>query len=310
MPPEATETPAVEKTETASELFTRLKAAKSADAAKPVEELATEGAAAPVVEKRASGDERKFRRQLSKRDQEIGALRAEIDALKPKPAADASSAAAVTADKAPKREDFAAGAAGDELFADAKTAHTVQKAIDRKAAEDAQTAERKAIIDGYNERMAAAPAKYPDWAEVMAAAEADPKGQALKGDIGKECPILFMAIAQSRHNDDLFYTFMKEPAKLQALIDTYKSGPNGPMEARDALLRLEGRVGKDAKAAAKEPAPKADDAVVKVPKPKPSSEAAVRGGTAAPDGKPAIYLPGTHTLNPAYKVWQRQQRGA
>lgn len=214
----------------------------------------------------------------------------------------------MTPGSAPKREDFIAGPAGDELFATAKTEAVAQKIVDKKAAEDAQAAEVKAAIDGYNQRMADAPKKYEDWDEVLKAGT----GAALSVDLGKECPSLFWAIARSPNNDDCFYAWLKEPAKLQGLIDLYKSGPKGEIEALVAFHRFEGKVARDSKpatvdgkTAAQEPK-KADDAV-KAPKPRPSAEASVRGGTPAPAGKPEIYIPGTHTINPAYKVWRRAQ---
>ena len=302
------------KPETASELFTRLKTAKL-EAAKPdavaakavADKTIADAAAKPVpgepVEKRASGDERKFSKIRTALNREIGALRQQIEALSGvKPAK-----VVPETGTPPKREDFAAGTDGDALFADAKTAHAVQRAIDKKTLEDNQAIERKAIMDGYNERMAKAPEKYPDWDATVKAAAADPDGQALKGDLGKECPALFMAIAKSKYNDDCFYAWLKEPARLQALIDLYRSGPEGVTDALVEFHRFEGRVGKDAKAAEKAKPQKADDAVKVSPKPKPSGEVQVRGGAAAPDGKPALFLPGTNTLNPAYKAWQRAQ---
>lgn len=299
--------PAEEKVLTPSELYKQTQEAR-AIAADPVKAKAADdaakaaAAAAAEPQKRASGDERKFRRALSKRDQEIGELRARLDALAPKPVA----ATVATPGAALKREDYAS----DELFAAAKTEQIAQKLIDKKTAEDAQAAEVKATIDGYNERMAAAPAKYEDWDEVLKAGT----GAALSVDLGKECPSLFWAIARSPHNDDCFYHWLKEPAKLQGLIDLYKSGPKGEIEALVAFHRFEGKVARDSKPAtvegktAAEEKKKADDAA-KPPKPRPSAEASVRGGTATPGGKPEIYLAGTHTINPAYKVWRRAQAG-
>lgn len=299
---------------TPAERFTAAKAASAA--AKTPEAIAAKAKAdadaaaavavvAPPAEKRASGDERKFRRQLSKRDQEIGELRAKVEALTPKQAA-AAATIATDASTAPKRADFAAGAAGDEAFNDAKLAHGVKKELEKTTAAAAQAKEIADTLTAYNEKIAKGPEKYPDWNEVVEAG----KGGALSVDLGKECPSLMWAIAASPYADDVFYAFLKDAKQLQNLIDTYKSGPRGESAAITAFHRLEGRVGKDApvKPAAKETPQKADDAVVRAPKPKPSAEVAVRGGQAAPDGKPALFLPGTHMLNPAYKVWQRQQK--
>lgn len=313
MPPEAAavETP-VEKTLTPSERFAKVQAdraaaktpeavaAKAAEAAKPA------AAAAPDPDKRLSGDERKFRRQLSRRDQEIGELRAKLEALTPKQAA-AAAAAAPDPAAAPKRADFPAGADGDAKFEEARIAHGVAKAIEKTDAEKAQAKEVADTLAAYNELIAKGPEKYPDWNEVLEAG----KGGALSVDLGKECPSLLWAIASSPYADDCFYAWLKDSTKLQALIDTYKSGPKGEIAAITAFHRFEGQVGKDKpaekKADAKAAPAKADDAAPKAAKPKPSAEASVRGGTPAPDGKPPIYLPGTHTLNPAYKAWQRAQ---
>jgi hypothetical protein len=302
MPEIVVETPAaVETPLTPAEKFEAYKAAKAAGAtpeaiAKAAADKAA--AAAPVVpEKRASGDERKFRRLLSKRDQEIGELRARLDAAAPKK--DATSVAAVDPNAAPKRADFADDAAYDE----ARIAHVAKREIEKRDAAAAQSAEVRETIDGYNARIADGPKKYDDWDAVIKGGQ----GAALSVDLGKECPSLFWAIAKSPNNDDLFYTFCKDSKQLQTLIDIYKSGPKGEQDALVAFHRLEGKVAREAKAADKLPA-KAETAVPEVkPKPKPSAETVVRGGAAAPDGKPPLYVPGTHTLNPAYKAWQRTQ---
>lgn len=274
-------------------------AAKTAEAEKPAP-------AAGEPEKRLSGDERKFRRLLSKRDQEIGELRARLDAAVPKPAA-AAAAAAPDAGAAPKRADFPAGAEGDEKFEEARIAHGVAKALEKTDAEKAQAREVADTLTAYNELISKGPEKYPDWNEVLEAG----KGGALSVDLGKECPSLLWAIASSPYADDCFYAWLKDSTKLQALIDTYKSGPKGELAAITAFHRFEGQVGKDKpaekKAEVKAAPAKADDAAPKAAKPKPSAEASVRGGAPAPDGKPPIYLPGTHTLNPAYKAWQKAQ---
>ena len=224
-------------------------------------------------------------------------LRARLDAAV-KPAA--TSVATPDPKAAPKRADFADDAAYDE----ARIAHVAQKQVDKAAAENAQREKIAATIEGYNARMAEGPKKYDDWAEVIKNGE----GAALSVDLEKECPSLFWAVAKSPHNDDLFYAWCKNSKDLQSLIDLYKSGPEGEMDALVAFHRFEGRVAREKKAEDKA-APKADDAVVK-PKPKPSAETVVRGGTAAPDGKPALYVPGTHTISPAYKAWQRSRSAA
>ena len=261
--------------------------------------VATDAAAAAQPEKRLSGDERKFRRQLSKRDQEIGELRARLDAALPKTAAAATTVA--DADAAPKRADFAT----EELFNDAKIAHGVKRELEKTNAAAAQAKQIKDTLDGYNALIAKGPEKYPDWAAALEAGSG--KSGALSVDLGKECPSLLWAIASSPYADDCFYVWLKDASQLQALIDTYKSGPQGEIAAITAFHRFEGRVGKDApaKEAAKAAPQKADDAAVKPAKPRPSAEIAVRGGQAAPDGKPALFLPGTHMLNPAFKAWQR-----
>lgn len=291
-----------EKPLTPSELFTKIRTEKAAAAppAKPAEAKPADAAAAAVPEKRASGDERKFRSLLSRRDREIGELRAKVDALTPKQAATAATHVA-TAGAAPKREDFAT----DEEFTEARTAHQVAKAVEKQRSEDAQTQKVKETLDAYNALIAAGPAKYEDWDETLKAGS----GAALSVDLGKECPSLFWAIASSPHADDVFYSWLKDSTKLQALIDLYKSGPQGEIDALTAFHRFEGRVAKDApaKVAAKEPG-KADDAV-KVPKPRPSAEAQVRGGAAAPSGAPEMMLPGTNTISPAWKAWKYQQQG-
>jgi hypothetical protein len=324
--PELIET---EVTETPSEIFARIKAARTAAqtpealaakaaADKTAADAAAAAAVAPVVpEKRASGDERKFKNIEKRFNQSLGRLQEKLDqALAAKPAAADVKAAVPGA--APKREDFAADQAGAELFADAKTTHSVEKALGVKAAADAQAQEIRDTLKGYNERMAAAPEKYPDWAEVLAAGT----GGALSVDLGKECPALFWAIARSPYNDDCFYEWLKDASKLQGLIDTYKSGPKGEVEALTAFHRFEGRVGKDAPVkkdpkaeAAKVEADKlaqkaSDDAAARAKKPKPSAETSVKGGEAAPAGAPALFVAGTHTLNPAYKTWKRAQRAA
>lgn len=303
--PEATEVAAEVTKPTASERFIAAKAASDlaktpeAIAAKAVADAKAAPPAAVEGEKRPSGDERKFRRLLSKRDQEIGEMRAKLEALTPKAAA----AAAVTTDAnaAPKRADFAS----DELFNDAKIAHGIKKELEKTTAAAAQSKEIADTLTAYNEKIAKSPEKYSDWAETLEAG----KGGALSVDLGKECPSLMWAIASSPYADDCFYAFLKDAKQLQNLIDTYKSGPKGEIAAITAFHRLEGRVGKDApvKATEKAVAQKADDAVARPAKPKPSAEVAVRGGAAAPDGKPPLFLPGTHTLNPAYQVWKRQQ---
>ncbi len=293
----------VEKPLTPSESFAKFRADKAA-AATPegiaktaADKAAAEAGAAPVVEKRASGDERKFNRKLRLRDEQIGAMRAELDALK-KPAATA--ATSVATDAAPKREDFAS----DDEFTDAKIAHATAKALAKASAETAQAKEIRDTLDAYNALIAGGPDKYDDWADVLAAGS----GAALSVDLGKECPSLMWAIASSPYAADCFYAWLKDSAKLQALIDTYKSGEKGEIAALTAFHRFEGHVGKDAPVAKKPQ--KADDAVVVTPrvaKPKPSAEAVVRGGAAAPDGKPEVYLPGTNTLNPAYKTWMHNR---
>lgn len=285
-----------EKPLSPSELFLKTKADK-ADPAKAAADAAA--AAALVVPKRASGDERKFRSALSRRDREIGELRAKIDALTPKQAAAAATQVAAS-DAPPKREDCAS----DEEFAEKRTAYTVKKEIEKQKVSDAQSKEIRETLEAYNAKIEAAPAKYPDWDEVLKAGN----GGALSVDLGKECPSLLWAIAKSPYADDCFYNWLKDASKLQSLIDTYKSGPQGEIEAIAAFHRFEGRVGKDApeKKAEVKDTKKADDAA-RVPKPKPSAEAQVRGGTPAPDGAPEIYLPGTHTINPAWKTWRRNQ---
>jgi hypothetical protein len=293
--------PAEVKPLTPSEVYTKVQADRAAAAAKPAEgETQAEASAeTPKPEKRASGDERKFRRQLQRRDQEIGALRARIEALTPKEQAAAAAAAPAT-DAPPKRADFAT----DDEFRQATIAYEVKRARETDKAEEANQREIRETIDGYNARMAAAPEKYPDWAEVLEQG----KGAALSVDLGKECPSLFWAIAKSPYNDDCFYHWLKDSSQLQKLIDTYKSGPKGELDALAAFHRFEGKVGRDAKAEEKkEPAKKADDAVARAPKPKPSAEASVRGGETAPDGAPPIYLKGTHTINPAWQIWRRNR---
>jgi hypothetical protein len=296
------ETPAAETAPlTPAEKFEAYKAAKAAAAtpeaiAKAVADKAAAAAAPVVPEKRASGDERKFNRKLRLRDEQIGAMRAELDALKTK---GAPSVATVDPAAAPKRADFADDAAYDE----ARIAHVAKREIGKRDAEAAQAAEVRETIDGYNARIADGPKKYDDWDAVIKGGQ----GAALSVDLGKECPSLFWAIAKSPNNDDLFYTFCKDSKQLQNLIDIYKSGPKGEQDALVAFHRLEGKVAREAKAPDKLPA-KAETAVPEVkPKPKPSAETVVRGGAAAPDGKPPLYVPGTHTLNPAYKAWQRTQ---
>jgi hypothetical protein len=293
--------PAVEAPPTPSEVFAKWRADKAAgvvaDAAKPADAAAV----APAADKRLSGDERKFRSQMRRRDQEIGALRAAIAALKPVGVATPAAVVDVTA--APKREDFAT----DEDFAEAKLAAGVKKALDKKSAEDAQSAEIKATLDAYNARIAGGPAKYDDWDATLAAGQ----GAALSVDLGKECPSLMWAIASSPCAEDCFYAWLKDSKKLQSLIDTYKSGPKGEIAALTAFHRFEGQVGRDApaaKAVVKETV-KAPDAA-RVPRPRPSAEAAVRGGEAAPSGAPAINLPGSHVINPAWKVWNRNRKAA
>ena len=169
---------------TPSEKFTAIRAA--AEAAKTPEAIAAKAAAdaakvaTPVAvaepEKRASGDERKFRSLLSKRDREIGELRARLDAALPKPAA----AAAAAPDAAPKREAFAT----QELFDDAKLAYGVKRELEKTTATAAQAKEISDTLAGYNALIAAAPEKYPDWAETLAAG----KDGALTADLNKECP--------------------------------------------------------------------------------------------------------------------------
>ena len=309
MPPEViVETPAAEaKPLTPAEKFEKFKADKAAAAtpeaiaAKAVADKAAADKAAgvvPAVERRPSGDERKFRRVLNR---ELGAIRDEIKAaLTPKPTAVAVPAAGA----APKLADFAT----PELFEEARIAYVAQKAIDKGKADDAQSKEIQDTIAAYNDQIARGPEKYDDWAAVLEAG----KGAALNVDLGKECPSLFWAIARSPNADDVFYAWLKDSTKLQKLIDTYKSGPRGETDAIIAFHRFEGLVAKErpAKPAEVKVAPKAEDAVVKPPKPKPSAEASVRGGAAAPDGKPALFVPGTHTINPAYKAWQRANRAA
>lgn len=305
------ETPVAETPLTPSEKFLKFQADKAA--AKTPEAIAAKAAAdakaappAAEPEKRLSGDERKFRRLISKRDQEIGELRARLDALTPKQAA---AAAVATPDPAaaPKRADFPAGVEGDSRFEEARIAHGVKTELAKTNAEAAQAKEVADTLAAYNDLVAKGPEKYPDWNEVLEAG----KGGALSVDLGKECPSLLWAIASSPCADDCFYAWLKDSSKLQALIDTYKSGPKGEIAAITAFHRFEGQVDKEApaekKVEAKAALAKADDAVPKPPKPKPSAEASVRGGATAPDGKPPIYLPGTHTLNPAYKTWQRAQ---
>lgn len=305
MPPEAVVAePVVTAPLTPGETFAKWKADKAAGAGTPAAKPADAPAAGIVpAEKRPAGDERKFRKLLSTRDREIGALRAQIDALTPKQKADAATAASVEPGAAPKRADFAT----DEEFAEAKLAAGVQKALDKKEAEASQAKEIKDTLDAYNARIAAGPAKYDDWAAVLAAGE----GAALSVDLGKECPSLMWAIASSPYADDCFYAWLKDSKKLQGLIDLYKSGPKGEGAALTAFHRFEGQVGRDApaaKAAVKETPKAPDAAVVKAPKPRPSADATVRGGEAAPNGAPAITLPGTNTINPAWKIWNRQRQ--
>jgi hypothetical protein len=303
--PEVLEAPVAEaKPLTPSEDYAAIRAARIAAAtpeaiAKAAADKAAAAGVVPPVEKRASGDERKFSRQMRRRDQEIGALRAQVEALTPKPAAAAASPAAGAA---PKAEDFAT----PEEFRRAEIQFETKKLLDKEKAETAQSKEVSDTLAAYNDRMAKAPDKYDDWAATLEAG----KGAALSVDLGKECPSLMWAIASSPYADDCFYHWLKDSSKLQGLIDLYKAGPQGEIKALTAFHRFEGQVGKDApakKAEVKEPVKKADDAV-KVPKPRPSAEATVRAGVAAPDGKPEIYLPGTHVINPAWKVWRRNQQ--
>ncbi len=293
---------------TPSEQFTQIKAARAAAqtpeaiAAKAAAEAAKVDTPAAEPAKRPSGDERKFRRQLSVRDQEIGALKARLEALEPKVAAAAAVAAPDPA-AAPKRADFAAGAAGDEEFDAAKIAHGVAKALEKTDAEKAQAKEIADTLTAYNELIAKGPEKYPDWNEVLEKG----KGGALSVDLSKECPSLLWAIASSPHADDCFYAWLKDASELQKLIDMYKSGPKGETAALVAFHRFEGRVSRDAKPKAEESKPKAQDAAGTTPKPRPSAEAQVRGGAAAPTGQPPITLPGTNIINPAYKAWKRAQ---
>lgn len=321
MPDEVIVTPPAEVKAplTASERFEAFKAAKAAATtpeALAAKEAANKAAAAagvttPPAEKRASGDERKFRRQLSKRDQEIGELRAKIDALTPKQAA-AAAVAVVDPNApgaAPKREAFASDAA----FEEARIAHVAKRELDKREAETERAKEIRETIAAYNAQIAAGPEKYDDWAETLEAG----KGAALSVDLGKECPSLFWAIARSPNAADCFYAWLKDSKKLQGLIDTYKSGPQGETAAIVAFHRFEGQVGKDAPkkddaeaVKARDPAKKADDAAAAKPKPKPSAAVSMKGGAAAPDGKPALYVPGTHVINPAYKAYMRAQRAA
>lgn len=268
-------------------------AAKGGD---PASTAVVDPAAEPV--KRASGDERKFRRLLSKRDQEIGELRAKVDQLTPKQAAGA--AKTVDTNAAPKREDFAS----DELFDDARIAHAAQaatkKALDERASEEGLTKEVRDLTASYNERMERGPQKYDDWADVIAGA----KGAALNVDLSKECPGLFGAILKSPYNDDCFYHWLKDSSKLQVLIDQYKTDPSAAIAA---FHRFEGRVGKD-EIPAKTEADKskqADDAAG-ARKPKPSAETTVRAGKSAPDGPPPVMLTGG-VMNPAWKAYRAQQ---
>lgn len=322
MPDEVITPPAAEaKPATPAERFEAFKAAKAAattpealaakEAANKAAADAAAGVTAPPPEKRASGDERKFRRQLSKRDQEIGELRAKIDALTPKQAA-AAAAAVVDPNApgaAPKREAFASDAA----FEEARIAHVAKRELDKREAETERAKEIRETIAAYNAQIAAGPEKYDDWAETLEAG----KGAALSVDLGKECPSLFWAIARSPNAADCFYAWLKDSKKLQGLIDTYKSGPQGETAAIVAFHRFEGQVGKDAPkkddaeaVKARDPAKKADDAAAAKPKPKPSAAVSMKGGAAAPDGKPALYVPGTHVINPAYKAYMRAQRAA
>ncbi len=238
-------------------------------------------------------------------------MKARLEALTPKQAA--AAAAAPATGGAPKREDCAS----DEEFADKKTAHAVKLALEKEKTETAQATRIRETLAAYNAQIAAGPEKYEDWDATLAAGS----GAALSTDLAKECPSLLWAIASSPYAADCFYGWLKDSDKLQKLIDLYKSGPDGPDEALTAFRRYEGRVGKDAKAKevkteakadVKDAKPKADDAVAaKPPKPKPSAEAQVRGGAAAPDGKPALFLPGSSTvINPAWQVWNRNRRPA
>jgi hypothetical protein len=245
-------------------------------------------------EKRASGDERKFRRLLSQRDQQIGELRAKLEALTPKQQAEA----AVAAETPKKREDFGTE---EEFVAHVAEAAT-KKALDAKATEEGQSKQVADAIKGYNERMARGPQKYGDWEETLA----NGKGAALNVDLSAEAPALFWAITTSPYNDDCFYHWLKDSSKLQALIDQYKTDPQAAIAA---FHRFEGRVGKDEvpakKAEAKAETQKADDAAPR--KPKPSSETSVRGGKPAPDGAPSIVLEDGVTRNPAHKAWVAAQ---
>ncbi len=270
----------------------------------------------PVIEepkpKRPSGDERKFRNALSKRDREIGELRAKLDMLMPQ----AQPVQAVAVDSTPIRENFTT----DEEFRRAEIKFEAKKVVDEQRAVDLQAQEIRDTAKSYRERMANGPEKYEDFESSMESA----KGTALGVDLAAECPSLLGAILNSPYPEDCFYHWFKHPEQLQSLITTYKTGPAGVNEAIAKFHRLEGKVGidgipaKKAEEKPKEPkvevkeevkpvaeAVKAVPVAEKPPLPRPSSEVGVRGGQIVDSDAPPPMIPGTTLRNPARKAWDQ-----
>src|ERR1700722_300218 len=266
----------------------------------------------PTIAKRLSGRERNFKKQLSQRDREIGALTARLDALQAAQRPRSSAEPGPAVGKPPARADFTT----DEDFRRAEIQFEAKKVVEEQRLADAQEFAIQETAATYGERMQNGPKKYEDWDAALTGAEGTFITTFDLMDEKNGCLPLLGAILSSPYPEDCFYHWFRKPDEFKSLIDTYRSGPRGAEKALQQFWMLSGRVGKDeipekkpAKVTPTTPAPAPPAPAAAAPAiPRPSSEVGVRGGgPTVPDGPPPVKIPGTNTLNPAWKAWKRAQ---
>lgn len=281
-----------------------------------IPEVVAPPAAEPATpEKRASGRERNFKKQLSQRDREIGALTARLDALAAAQVKPEAPAAPVVTGKVPARADFTT----DEDFRRAEIQFEAKKVIDEARAADAQDQAIQETAATYGERMSNGPKKYDDWKEKLDGTEGTFIATFDLMDEKNGCLPLLGAILSSPYPEDCFYHWFNKPEEFKSLVETYRSSPRGAEQALQRFWMLSGRVGKDGIPEKKKPEVVAAPVVVppapvvappvpvaeKPPIPRPSSSVEVRGGTPAGDGPPPVKIPGTNMMNPLWQAWNR-----
>ncbi len=262
-------------------------------AGKPLPKVEAKPEEKPVVASedksaKPTGDQRKFFRTvrengiLQERTRILEERLAALEGKKP----DVVEKSVEASTKEPKREQFAAGTAGDQEFADAraewKGEQGAAKVIQAKEQETAQAAEIQRIAKSFEEQMKiagdVAKGGYADWSELVASSPA------AKIDIYAEMPEIYMAFMGSEYAKDVMHEWLAQPDTLKKLIALYKTDPGAALRS---FNRFEGKVGKDVEAEKPEEKEPVKAVAEEKPKPRPTRSVQAPSGD-APASEPEV----------------------